>query len=78
MTDALRNLMLACAFVGAVLLVTLAVSSFSPIFVAVPLAVLCAIASHVVLRPAPQGSRLPACSMTGEMTLVPRPGDCSR
>lgn len=78
MSDILRRLIPACCFVGAVLLVTLAVLALSPYFVAIPVAVCCAIATRALLAPDPGAFERPGCAVLDEVTFVPRPGDGAR
>jgi|AACY02.2.fsa_nt_gi hypothetical protein len=77
-TDILRKLFPACVFVAAVLLVTLAVLTFSPAFVAVPLAVFCAIVGRALLAPDPGPAPSPISVASDDVTLVPRLGDRTR
>ena len=71
MNEFLRKLAPACVFVAAVVLVTLAVLTFSPLFVAVPLAVCCAIAGHAALGPDPGRQPVAVRLPVDDATLVP-------
>lgn len=75
MTEFLRKLVPACLFVASVLLVTLAVLTSSPHFVAVPLAVFCAIAGRALLGADPDRQDVALRSLVEDVTLVPRRGE---
>lgn len=75
-TDILRKLLPACVFVTAVVLVTLFVLTFSPVFAALPLAVICAAAGHGLLGR--QQARRCAPVRVDDLALVPHRGEVLR
>ncbi|MEE4297802.1 MAG: hypothetical protein V2J24_00040 [Pseudomonadales bacterium] len=78
MTEILRKLLPACVFVTAVVLVTLFVLTFSPVFAALPLAVLCGVVGHGVLWRQQVRRRAPARAVLDDLPLSPHRGEFTR